>query len=145
MSLAQPGSLFYAAWGPCGQSRLGQPASAIVAVFTVPCTSSHLPGHQKVLQGMRNVSIQIQPSCQPERGRMDGCPCQYPRNSLASSQWVLFALRFPSHRETWESHWSMLEVVWGQVVLVFVGFSEEDITAGLGKSVQATPIPKMKG
>jgi len=38
----------------------------------------------------------------------------------------------------------MLEVVWGQVVLVFVGFSKEEITAWLGKSAQATPIPKMK-
>lgn len=31
--------LFRAAWAPCGQSRLDQPASAIVAVFSVPCTS----------------------------------------------------------------------------------------------------------
>lgn len=39
-SQAQPREpLLCAAWGSCGQSRLGQPESAIVAVFKAPCTS----------------------------------------------------------------------------------------------------------
>lgn len=56
-----PGSawepLLHAAWCPCGQSCLHQPASVIVAVFSVPCTSSSpsrtpngLAGYEKCLQ-----------------------------------------------------------------------------------------------
>lgn len=60
-----------------------------------------------VMQDMRNVSLQIHFSYQTVKGRMGGHLYCYPRDSSASSlprQLVLFALRLPSHRETWESY-----------------------------------------